>query len=95
MFLPVWKDVGMLVLAVNAGVVFTLDVNQCSFSCTYGTANPDLFSLSLLAGSLSAFTLISDTLAGFSGVCTCSPHALASPLSLGHLALVIQAQSQV
>lgn len=33
MFLAAWKAAGMLVLAVNAGVVFTLDVHQCSFSC--------------------------------------------------------------
>lgn len=33
MFLAAWKAAGMLVLAVKAGVVFTLDVHQCSFSC--------------------------------------------------------------
>lgn len=47
MFLAVWKEAGMLVLAVNAGVVFILDVNQCKFSWMDGTANPDLLSLSL------------------------------------------------
>lgn len=60
LFLAVWKDAGMLVLAVNAALVFALDVNQCNFSCMYGTAIPDLPSLSLLAGSLSALTLTSD-----------------------------------
>lgn len=39
MFLAVWKDVGMLVLAVNAAVVFALAVNQCNFSRMYGTAS--------------------------------------------------------
>lgn len=60
--LPAWKDGGMLVIALNCGAVFTLDVTQCSFSCMYCIANLDLLSLFLLAGLLSGFAFVGETL---------------------------------
>lgn len=60
--LPAWKDGGMLVIALNSGAVFTLDVTQCSFSCMYCIANLDLLSLFLLAGLLSGFAVVGETL---------------------------------
>lgn len=58
--LPVQKDVGMLVIVLNAQAVFTLDGNQCNFSSVYGRANLDLLSLFLLVALLSGFLLTSE-----------------------------------
>lgn len=49
-------------IALNSGAVFTLDVTQCSFSCMYCIANLDLLSLFLLAGLLSGFAVVGETL---------------------------------
>lgn len=84
-------------IALNAGVLFTLDVNQCNFSCMYCIANLDLLSLFLLVDLLSGFALISETLTMFFDVCTRSPVLLTPPsidgLSGWALALVIQTRS--
>jgi len=70
----------MLVIALNARVLFTLDVNQCNFSCMYCIANLDLLSLFFSVDLLSGFALISETLTVFFGVCTCSLMPLTPPL---------------
>lgn len=77
-----WEDGGMLVLALNSGILFTLDVNQCNFSCMYCIANLDL-SLFLLVGLLSGFALICETLAVGFDACTCSAVLLTPTLELG------------